>query len=237
VLTLDSTVTTCGDTVMEQALELADQPDFVFGSNVEHDLYNVATPLLPHRELVPHAFALLFAPARAAPLFREWLYAMFEEKGLVGDDQGPLLHAAQRVPGLRRFLVNESFFGAFLSLSRSRFGFSPRFTYRIDGPATLWHTHSKNAVPQHAHICEFLNGPGWLASLQNKSLPPLPAPASRIVFQLNESVAYSLLHTREQCTAALAPYVDKTDICGHSLMLLPSKGASGSSSANSSVII
>lgn len=231
VLTLDSTVTTCGETVMEQALELADQPDFVFGSNVEHDLYNDITPLLPHHELVPHAFALLFAPARAALLFREWLFAMFEEKGLVGDDQTPLHHAAQRVPGLRRFLVNESFFGAFLSMSRVRFGFSPRFTYRIDGPATLWHTHSEAAVPQQQHMCDFLNGPGWLASLRNKSLPPLPTPASRIVIQLNQSLAYSLLHTREQCTAALAPYVNGTDVCGHSLMLLPSEGVSGSSSA------
>ena len=205
VLALDATVETCDGGVIDKALDVADVKDVLFASNVDHDVFG-NTPLRQGRLIVPHAFALLFSSQRSGPLFREWLYEMLAQKGLVGDDQAPLATVAAQLKEGRHHRLNENFTGAFKSMSRKRFGFFPRFTYRIDGAVTLWHSHDSAAQPVNRSFCDVMNGEGWSAALMaGKRLPP---PPPRLVVQQNAKDVYHHVFTHEDCERELAKWVD-----------------------------
>jgi hypothetical protein len=132
------------------------------------------------------------------------------------------MRLAGEAAGLPHTLISESLLGAFLSVSRERYGFAPRFTYRIDGAATLWHSFDRSALPVNVSLCDFLNGAGWTEALLAGKRPP--PPPSRIVVQLSKPEAYRHLHTWEECRAVLEPFANDSgvDICGHELMRLVS---------------
>ena len=195
-------------------------------------------PPTSRRELLPHNWALLVRRSEGGRLLLErWAHAMRCTACNWANDQYALQAVLASLPHhqsaervvvdgvrVRVMRLTERAAASFKSLDKNSFGFYPRYTRMLDGPALTTHTAQLPSWPgQSGDVCALLNAPpAEPAEPPRRLLPRLlrrlprllallawlrvaepPAFAPRLLLQLDGPSPPRAVYTRENCTRML----------------------------------